>query len=96
MLRWISLFVFLNFLHQPSVKSLPVLSAQRFLLIFTLFTLIINALSIMIGFYIFGSDLIAIILFSLSNCLLSTLLIIITLRISRKNDKKFIDINIRY
>src|SRR5699024_10092294 len=35
--RWIALFSFSTYLNQPAVKSLPVLSAQRFHLLFTIF-----------------------------------------------------------
>ena len=85
--RWISLFVFFRFLHQPSIKALPILSAQGFLLVFTLITLLVNIISISTGSYFFNSDLIAIILFSISNSLLSALLILITLKFCKKYDK---------
>jgi len=82
--RWIALWAYFGFINKPSVKSLPVLSAQRFHLIYTIILLITRLSSLMIGYYIFSSDVIAIALFGISGAALNLLLIIITLKISRQ------------
>lgn len=86
--RWIAIWLFFNFVYQPCIKSLPVLSAQSFHLKFTIITLIFNVLSVFGGYYIFSSDLIAIALFGISGAILNIILIIITLRLSAKFDNR--------
>lgn len=85
--RWIALWSFLGFMNRPSVRSLPVLSAQKFHLNYTVIMLTTRVAVLFIGFYIFNSDLIAIALFGLSGALLNLGLILITLLISAKYDR---------
>lgn len=85
--RWIALWSFFGFINRPSVRSLPVLSAQQFQLIYTIVMLIVRILALGAGYYIFKSDLIAIALFGISGALLNIGLIFITNIISRKFDK---------
>jgi len=80
---------FFNFINRPSVQSLPVIAAQKFQLIFTTSKLIITSLSLLIGFFVFNSDIIAIALFGITGGLSYLTLIIITIFKS----KKFDDIN---
>jgi len=87
--RWVSLWSFFNFINRPSVQTLPVISAQRFQLFFTTGKLIITSLGLLVGFYIFRSDMVAIALFSISGALSYIILILITIFKS----KKFDDIN---
>ncbi|CDO03670.1 colanic acid exporter [Oceanobacillus picturae] len=82
--RWISLWMFFNFTYQPCIRALPVLSAQGFHLIFTVLTLLVQTSNIIIGYYIFSSDLVIIALFGSSGAILCIVLILITLRISKK------------
>ncbi|WP_347862279.1 oligosaccharide flippase family protein [Salimicrobium sp. PL1-032A] len=84
--RWMALASFFGFINKPSVKALPVLSAQRFQLIFTIIMLVVRVLMLFIGAVIFESDLIAIALFGISGAILNMILITITLGISRKFD----------
>lgn len=84
--RWISLWVFFKLLHQPSVKALPVLSAQKLHLIYTVISLLVNVASLYAGYYFFKSDISSIAFFGTSNAILSVLLIAITLKISKKNN----------
>ncbi|WP_368297489.1 lipopolysaccharide biosynthesis protein [Cytobacillus firmus] len=85
--RWIALWSFFALLNLPSVKSLPVLSAQAFQLKYTIFMLIIRIVMLGIGYYVFNSDKIAIALFGISGALLNFGLILITLSISKKYDE---------
>jgi len=87
--RWVSLWSFFNFINRPSVQTLPVISAQRFQLIFTTSKLIITSLALLIGFFVFNSDIIAIALFGITGGLSYLTLIIITIFKS----KKFDDVN---
>nr|WP_263324295.1 oligosaccharide flippase family protein [Neobacillus sp. Marseille-Q6967] len=73
--RWISLGVYFMFIYQPSVRALPVLSAQPFHLKFTIITLITRLAVLSVGYYVFSSDIVAIALYSISGALLNLLLI---------------------
>ncbi|TFJ93044.1 lipopolysaccharide biosynthesis protein [Lentibacillus salicampi] len=85
--RWISLTSFAVFMNKPSVRSMPVLNAQRFHLIYTIVLVATRCLALIIGFYIFNSDIIAIALFGISSLLLNIFLFIITLSLSKKLEK---------
>src|SRR5699024_9958521 len=82
--RWLALWSFFGFINRPSVKSLAVLSAQRFHLIYTILMLITRLIVLAIGYYVFSSDIVAVALFGISGAILNIGLITITLKISRK------------
>lgn len=82
--RWIALWLFFGFINRPSVRSLPALSAQRFHLIYTINMLIIRLGALIIAYYAFSNDLIAIAMFGVSGAILNIGLIIITLKISKQ------------
>jgi len=84
--RWIALWSYCGFLNRPSVRSLPVLAAQAFHLKFTTLMVVIRVGVLLISYYVFSSDLIAIALFSVSGALLNIWLILITINISGKYD----------
>lgn len=81
--RWIALWSYMGFINRPSVRALPVLFAQKFHLIYTIFMLIIRLGALAVGYYIFSSDLISIGLFGVTGAILNFGLITITLRMSR-------------
>lgn len=85
--RWIALWSFFGFMNQPSVKALPVLSAQSFQLKYTIFMLITRVLVLALGFYVFSSDVIAVALFGVSGAILNLGLILITINLSKKYNK---------
>ena len=85
--RWIALWSFFALLNLPSVKSLPVLSAQAFQLKYTIFMLIMRIGMLSSGYYLFASDKVAIALFGITGALLNLGLIMITLTISKKYDE---------
>jgi O-antigen/teichoic acid export membrane protein len=89
--RWIALWSFFGFMNRPSVRSLPVLKAQDFQLKYTILMLVVRIIALFVGYYLFKSDLMAIILYSLSGAILNLGLITITLNISRKFDKQNIE-----
>jgi len=86
--RWISLWSYFAFINRPSVMALPVLSAQRFQLIYTIIMLIVRVIALGMGYYIYKSDLVAIAFFGVSGALLNMGLILITTLISQKFDKR--------
>ena len=86
--RWLSLWLFFMFLNHPSVKALPVLSAQRFHLVFSFFTITIRLLALVIGYYLFNNDLVAIALFGISGGLINIVLIVIVTNKSNSFDLK--------
>ncbi|GAB3808591.1 hypothetical protein GCM10028868_38640 [Virgibacillus kimchii] len=49
--RWIAFWSYFGFINRPSIRSLPVLSAQRFHLIYTIIMLITRILMLFIGFW---------------------------------------------
>lgn len=63
--RWISVWVFFQFINKPSVMAIPALKLQKSLLIYELFSTASKVLALFIGFSIFSSDIIAIALFSM-------------------------------
>jgi len=82
--RWIALWTFVGFINRPSVRSLPVLNAQRFHLFYTVLMLIVRVIALALGYYLFKSDLIAVAFFGISGAFLNAGLIVITLKISKK------------
>lgn len=85
--RWLAIWSYFTFINRPSVQSLPVLSAQRFLLIFTVSSLLLKLIALLIGFYIFESDIISLALFGITGGLTNIYLIITTIVTSKKYDK---------
>lgn len=84
--RWVSLFSFFNFINRPSIQTLPVISAQKFQLAFTSSKLIVTSVGLLVGFFVFSSDIIAVALFSLFGALSYIILIILTILKSKKFD----------
>lgn len=83
---WIALWSFALFVSKPSIKTIPVLSAQKLHLIFTIINILVKASALTIGGLLFDSDIIGVALYGISGAILNTLLIIITISISRKKN----------
>lgn len=88
--RWLALWMFFVFLNNPSVRTLPVLSAQFFFLIYTVFNLVIRTGVLLVGFYVYKSDLVALALFGISGAILNIALILIIIYKSYRYDQKTI------
>ncbi|MGE7689352.1 lipopolysaccharide biosynthesis protein [Lysinibacillus sp. NPDC097214] len=86
--RWIALWSFFAFINQPSVRTLPVLSEQVFQLKYTVFMLLTRIIMLGIGYYVFSSDELAIALFGISGAFLNGGLILITLKKSKKYNRR--------
>ena len=63
--RWLAIFFLFNFINKPSVAAVPVLGIQRGLLFYELFSTGGKILGLVLGFYWFHSDLLAVALFSI-------------------------------
>lgn len=87
--RWIALTSFVVFVNKPSVRSLPVLNAQRFHLIHTIVLVASRILALVIGFYVFKSDIVAIALFGIASVILNIFLLVVTLYLSNKFIRDF-------
>jgi O-antigen/teichoic acid export membrane protein len=85
--RWMALWLFFAFLNTPSIKALPILSAQKFYLVFTLFSTSIRLTVLAIGYYVFNSDLAAVSLFGIAGAFINIILIFIVFYKSRKFDQ---------
>lgn len=86
--RWIALFSYSTYLNQPAIKSLPVLSAQRFHLFFTIFRSLARISGMLIGLIVFKDDLIAVALFGIISMITNFMLVFIILRMTKTNDSK--------
>lgn len=84
--QWLGIFLFCEFINKPSVKALPVLSAQLFHLNFTIITAIVRIAALLVGYFVFSSDLVAIALFGISSAVLHIVLILLVLRKSKAFD----------
>lgn len=82
--RWVALSSYSTFINKPSVRSMPVLAAQGFHLIFSIIKFIVRSLSLIFGFVVFESDTVAVALFGITSCLLNVVLILITLNMSKR------------
>ena len=82
--RYLSISMFFIFVNIPSTKALPVLSAQFFHLKYTLFSRVTLVSVLFAGFYIYKSDTVALILYSLFGSILNVLFILIVIKKSKK------------
>ena len=85
--RWLVLWTYFMFLNGPSVKALPVISGLKFFLYYTIIMLALRILSIAAGYYLFGSDICAIIFYSMVGAAVNITLIIIILFKSAQYDR---------
>ncbi|WP_282138316.1 lipopolysaccharide biosynthesis protein [Rossellomorea aquimaris] len=85
--RWIAIWSFFVFMNIPSIRTLPVLSAQAFHLKFTTIMLLTRVSALSTGYFIFKSDMVAIALFGITGAILNMLLIFKTLHLSKIFDK---------
>lgn len=82
--RWIALTSFMVLINKPSVRAMPVLNAQRFHLIYTILLVLLRCLGLVIGFYIFNSDIVAIALFGTASVIMNLILLLVTLNLCKR------------
>ena len=80
--RWLSLWLLAAFINQPSVATIPVLSLQRGFLVYEITSVIARVSAIVLGVYLFQSDVVAIALFAVVGVALNLFLIAWVLRIA--------------
>jgi len=85
--RWLSIWLLFMLANQPSVKSLPVIRAQGFHLVFTCLTITLRITTLIVGYSVFDDDVHSIAAFSIVSAILNILLIIITINRCRKFDR---------
>lgn len=82
--RWLSLWLYFAFLNRPSVAAIATLHLQKFFLIYEIISIALRVTGLYIGFSLYNSDIIAVILFSISGVMLNIFLVIFTLKKSKK------------
>lgn len=85
--RWLALWMFFMFANNPSVKAIPVVNAQAFQLIFTISTITLRLGALGAAYYIYQSDLAAVVAFSVLGALLNIVLIGIIFHKCKKFDE---------
>lgn len=84
--KWIGLWSYFAFINIPAVRILPIISAQKFQLYYSLMMLFVRTLVLFSASYFFSNDLVAIKLFGISGAVLNAGLILITYMKCKKFD----------
>lgn len=84
--QWLALWVYFGFINRPSVGAIPVLSLQKFFLIFEIVSITLRAGALALGYFIFESALGAIAIFSITNVFLNVVLILATILAAQYHD----------
>jgi hypothetical protein len=79
-------FYYLNFINKPAVAAIPVLGAQRGLLTYEIAGTLAKLGGLYAGYRIFGSDLAAVALFSLTGAAAYAALIAWVMLVSHRKD----------
>jgi len=84
--QWLAVFYYLNFINKPAVAAIPVLGAQRGLLTYEIAGTLAKLGGLYAGYRIFGSDLAAVALFSLTGAAAYAALIAWVMLVSHRKD----------
>ncbi|MBB1324339.1 oligosaccharide flippase family protein [Pseudoalteromonas sp. SR45-1] len=82
--RWLSVWIYFMFMNPPSNKAIPILEIQGFYLFFTFFTVFLRIIALLVGYFVFKSDVISVMLFSIAGAVINIAIITIVLCKSRK------------
>ena len=74
--RWLAMLKFFQFINVPSVKAIPTLGLQFFLLLYGFAVSILRLIALTVGFFVFHNDLVAIAFFGFVGVLMYILLIV--------------------
>lgn len=85
--QWLTIWLFVMFVNVPSVQALPVLSLLPFFLVFEIVSTVLRLAVLVVGFYVFASDTVAIALLSGMGALLNMALIAVVVTKARHIDK---------
>ncbi|AQL55900.1 lipopolysaccharide biosynthesis protein [Abyssicoccus albus] len=88
MAKWTILWVMVLFIYQPVIKSYPIIKAQRFHLIYTIINLILRIATIIISHNYFNNYMLVIICYSIVSMIINIILLIISLYLISKFDKR--------
>lgn len=78
--QWLAVMVFFQFINKPAVAAIPVLRIQGSLLLYEILAVTLRVGSLLVGFYIYNNDLVAVALFCASSSFIYMLLIFYVLR----------------
>lgn len=81
--RWLALWSYFGFLNRPSIAAIAALKLQKFFLFYEIFSVLLRAISLYTGFWLYKSDILAVALFSISGVVLNVFLVIYTLKKSK-------------
>lgn len=84
--QWLAVFYYFNFINKPAVAAIPVLSAQRGLLIYEIVSTTVKIGCLATGFVWLHSDIAAVALFSISGALAYIWLIYWVIQTSKRED----------
>lgn len=82
--RWLALWMYFGFLNRPSVAAIATLGLQGVFLVYEIISVAIRMLALYFGFFVWGSDIWAVALFSVAGVFLNSSLIIATLIKSKR------------
>ncbi|MBY6192907.1 lipopolysaccharide biosynthesis protein [Marinobacter hydrocarbonoclasticus] len=77
--RWLALWLYFGFLNRPSVVAIQTLGFQKFFLMYEVVSVVLRIASLFLGFWVYESDLLAVIFFSITGVFLNCLLIGLTM-----------------
>jgi O-antigen/teichoic acid export membrane protein len=85
--QWLTIWLFAGFINVPSVQALPVLLLLPYFLVYEIASTVLRLAALLLGFYAFASDMVAIALFSSVSVLLNIALIAVAVSKARHIDK---------
>lgn len=77
--RWLALWLYFGFLNRPSVVAIQTLGMQGFFLVYEIVSVGLRVTALFLGFWVYESDLLAVVFFSLTGVFLNCLLIGLTM-----------------
>lgn len=84
--RWLALWLLVGFTINPSIKAIPIIKAQGFQLGWTIITLSLRVGSLLLAYYLFKTEISAIVAFSITGAITNIILILIILYKSNRYD----------
>lgn len=85
--RWLAVWSFFGLANIPSVKVIPIINAQMFHLTWSITTIFLRLSGLALSYYVFKSDILAVIVFSLIGASVNVYLIIVVFNKCRKFDE---------
>lgn len=86
--RWTALWSFFKFINQPCVQSMPILSLQKFHLIYTIIRLIVTLGGMLVAYILTNNDIITVMVFGILSSIMYIVYIVFTLIVATRSDLK--------